>query len=104
MPLNILRRYRNGNQYGRLRGRDKEPKRRVEVLEKEYTTLDKEVDDIDKTQSVVTSKLNTVIENLGKLQQAIDDLRDRPSKRWETIVSALIGAAVTAFIAFILGR
>lgn len=79
-------------------------KRRVEVLEKEYTTLDKEVDDIDKTQSVVTSKLNTVIENLGKLQQAIDDLRDRPSKRWETIVSALIGAAMTAFIAFIFGR
>ena len=79
-------------------------KRRDEVLEKEYTTLDKEVDDIDKTQSVVTSKLNTVIENLGKLQQAIDDLRDRPSKRWETIVSALIGAAVTAFIAFIFGR
>ena len=79
-------------------------KRRVEVLEKEYTTLDKEVDDIDTTPGVVTSKLNTVIETLGKLQQAIDDLKDRPSKRWETIVSALIGAAMTAFIAFIFGR
>ena len=79
-------------------------KRRVELLEKEYTTLNDEVNTIDKTQSVVTSKLNTVIETLGKLQQAIDDLKDRPSKRWETIVSALIGAAVTAFIAFILRR
>lgn len=79
-------------------------KRRVEVLEEEYATLNNEVNAIDKTQSVVTSKLNTVIETLGKLQQAIDDLKDRPSKRWETIVSALIGAAVTAFIAFILGR
>lgn len=79
-------------------------KRRVEVLEEEYATLSNEVNAIDKTQSVVTSKLNTVIETLGKLQQAIDDLKDRPSKRWETIVSALIGAAVTAFIAFILGR
>jgi chromosome segregation ATPase len=79
-------------------------KRRVEVLEEEYAALSNEVNAIDKTQSVVTSKLNTVIETLGKLQQAIDDLKDRPSKRWETIVSALIGAAVTAFIAFILGR
>lgn len=79
-------------------------KRRVEVLEEEYVALSNEVNAIDKTQSVVTSKLNTVIETLGKLQQAIDDLKDRPSKRWETIVSALIGAAVTAFIAFILGR
>lgn len=79
-------------------------KRRVEVLEKEYTALNEEVNAIDKTQGVVTSKLNTVIETLGKLQQAIDDLKDRPSKRWETIMSALIGAAVTTFIAFILGR
>lgn len=77
-------------------------KRRVEALEKEISEVENKAAAAAETQATISTKLNTVIENLGRVQQSIEDLKGRPGRRWETVISALIGAAVTAFIAFIL--
>lgn len=77
-------------------------KKRVSALEKEISTVEDRAADAAQTQTAISTKLNMVIENLGKVQQSIEDLKGRPGRRWETVISALIGAAVTAFIAFIL--
>lgn len=77
-------------------------KKRVSALEKEISTVEDKAADAAQTQTAISTKLNMVIENLGKVQQSIEDLKGRPGRRWETVISALIGAAVTAFIAFIL--
>ena len=77
-------------------------KRRVEVLEKEISEVENKAATAAEAQAAISTKLNTVIENLGRVQQSIEDLKGRPGRRWETIISALIGAAATAFIAFIL--
>ena len=77
-------------------------KRRVEVLEKEISEVENKAAAAAEAQATISTKLNTVIENLGRVQQSIEDLKGRPGRRWETIISALIGAVATAFIAFIL--
>lgn len=79
-------------------------KRRVEALEKEISEVENKAAAAAEAQAAISTKLNTVIENLGRVQQSIEDLKGRPGRRWETVISALIGAAVTAFIAFIFGR
>lgn len=77
-------------------------KKRVSALEREISAVEDRAADAAQTQTAISTKLNMVIENLGKVQQSIEDLKDRPGRRWETVISALIGAAVTAFVAFIL--
>lgn len=77
-------------------------KKRVSALEREISAVEDRAADAAQTQTAISTKLNMVIENLGKVQQSIEDLKGRPGRRWETVISALIGAAVTAFIAFIL--
>lgn len=77
-------------------------KKRVSALEREISAVEDRAADAAQTQTAISTKLNMVIENLGKVQQSIEDLKGRPGRRWETVISALIGAAVTAFVAFIL--
>lgn len=79
-------------------------KRRVEALETELKEVKRDATVLGEAQATIFGKLDMLIKNLSHIQQSIDDLKERPAKRWETVISALIGAAITAFMAFIFRR
>ena len=79
-------------------------KRRVEALETELKEVKRDATVLGEAQATIFGKLDMLIKNLGHIQQSIDDLKERPAKHWETAISALIGAAITAFMAFIFRR
>lgn len=77
-------------------------KHRVEGLEGEVSKVKLDANDLSQAQTAISTKLNMLIESLGRIQQSIDDLKERPGKRWESLIMAIIGALAGAFIAYIL--
>lgn len=50
----------------------------------------------------VTIKLDNILVTLGELKASITQLQSRPGTMWDKLVFALIGAAATAFVSYII--
>lgn len=54
------------------------------------------------TQLAVTSdRYNTIIEKLNNLTSKVSELEQKPGKRWESLVVAVLGTAVGVLVAFL---
>jgi len=67
---------------------------RVENSTTEFTTF----------REVINLKLEMISKNIVELKDAVVELKARPATLWDKVISAVIGAAVTAFIAYIISR
>lgn len=74
---------------------------RIEKCEEDIKTLYSRTNRIDKTQAEVTTKLDNVLVELGKVREAIDALKGRPGKMWDKLIYAIIGAAAAALVSII---
>lgn len=68
--------------------------RKVEISTSEFVTF----------REVINVKLDGISSNLAELKDAVVEMKARPATMWEKLISALIGAAASAFIAYILTR
>ena len=68
--------------------------RRVEASTSELVTF----------REVVNVKLDNISTTLEELKDAVVELKARPASMWEKLISALIGAAASGFVAYILTR
>ena len=50
----------------------------------------------------VTIKLDNILVTLGELKARVMQLQSRPGTMWDKLVFALIGAAATAFVSYII--
>ncbi len=48
------------------------------------------------SQASTNTKLDSLLVTLGELKESVNRLKDRPAAMWEKLVSALLGALVTA--------
>lgn len=68
---------------------------RITALESSYKSLHKRVDKqeaiIDNIRDMVT-EMKSMREDLNKISEKVETLEEKPMKRWEALVSALIGA------------
>lgn len=60
--------------------------------------------ELEKAEAAQEKHFETVNEKLDKLIAWQEDQRDKPGKRWESIVEKAIWAVCAAVIAFLLGR
>lgn len=58
---------------------------------------------IDKSLVATTTTLNNLLALVGELKAAIEALKSRPGNLWEKLVYALIGAAASAAVSYIIG-
>ena len=70
---------------------------RVQKLEKLYTT----VQEIAISVKEIALRQEMTDRNMQKIAEDVSQLKSKPAKMWETLITALIGAAVGAFIAFV---
>ena len=68
--------------------------KRVEVSTGEFQTF----------REVINVKLDAITQNLSELKDAVIMLKSKPAALWEKVVSAIVGAAATGFIAYLIGR
>ena len=88
---------------------------RVDTLEKEFDRyrenssethkeMFRRLGDLEKAEAAQEKHFETVNEKLDKLIEWQENQRDKPGKRWESIVEKAIWAVCAAVIAFLLGR
>lgn len=75
---------------------------RITKCETDIKELYSKTNRIDKTQVEVTTKLDNVLVELGKVREAIDTLKTRPGKMWDKLIYGIIGAAAAALVSIII--
>lgn len=68
--------------------------KKVEMSTSEFVTF----------REVINVKLDGISTNIAELRDAVVELKQRPAALWEKLVSALIGAAVTAVVAYLFSK
>ena len=81
-------------QMGEMRQEIKDITRRLDNLEK----LTESVYDLATSVKVLTERQSTTDDNVQKIAEDVDELKNKPAKRWESLVAALIAGVVGAII------
>ena len=88
---------------------------RVEALKEEVNTyransssthkeLFQRLGDLEKAEAAQEKHFETVNEKLDRLIEWQENQRDKPGRRWESLVEKAVWAVCAAVIAFLLGR
>ena len=75
---------------------------RLVKAEKNIETLFGRTNKFNEEMATVTTKLDNILVTLGELKASVVQLQSRPGTMWDKLVFALIGAAATAFVSFVL--
>lgn len=74
---------------------------RVEALEKDaqnnataHLHFYDKFEAVLRSQAVTEERYNSIMTSVGKIENKIEELGGKPGKRWDTVITALIGAAV----------
>lgn len=62
------------------------------------------VQDISLGVRSLTLEMKQNNEKIDALSHDVDELRQKPAKRWETVVAAVISALVGAFVAYMISK
>ena len=75
---------------------------RIAKCEEDIKTLYSRTNKAEINQAIITEKLDNVLIELGKVREAIDALKARPSKMWDKLIYGIIGAAAAALVSIII--
>lgn len=73
---------------------------RIKKLESENAVLH----ELATSVAVMAEQMKTMNGNVSTLANDVEDLKGKPGKRWEDIVSKVIWAVIAAVVAFLLGK
>ena len=74
---------------------------RLEKAEENISELYAKYNGVDKNLVAVTTTLNNLLTLVGELKASVEALKARPSTMWDKAIFAVIGAAVSALITYI---
>lgn len=78
--------------------------RRLDDHEERLQRVENSTNEFAIFREVINVKLETISKNIVELKEAVIELKQRPAALWEKLVSAIIGAAATALVAYFLTR
>lgn len=73
---------------------------RIKKLEGEHETLQQ----LATSVAVMAEQMKNMNNSVNALTSKVDELEEKPGKRWDSIVDKIIWAVLAAVIAFLLGR
>ncbi|MDO5123655.1 MAG: hypothetical protein Q4D44_03190 [Eubacteriales bacterium] len=77
--------------------RSKSNSRRIEALEEHIERQD----ELIKSVAVMAEKQNEMDKSLGEIKSDIKQIKDKPAKRWDSIVEKALLCVVTGLIGYI---
>ena len=85
----------------------KENDRNVDSIKEIY----KRLSDVEKNQGVTNVNYTNIVDmfkkleaKIEKIEKTIDEIKEKPAKRWEGLSGTIIAVIVTGIITFILGQ
>ena len=73
---------------------------RIKKLEGEHEALQQ----LATSVAVMAEQMKTMNTSVDKLTSKVDELEEKPAKRWDAVVDKIVWAVLAALIAFLLGR
>lgn len=83
-----------------VEGRSRSNTHRLDELERRQDNLD----DLVSTVKVLAVREENVENDVKEIKNDVKSIKDKPGKRWDSIVEKAVWAVVAAVIAFVLGR
>lgn len=84
--------------------------RRIEALEDDvrrnqetHREFHNKFSELDVYKAVATDRQTDIMKTLGKLESKVDEILNKPAKRWEGITTQIITAIVGALIGLLIG-
>lgn len=74
--------------------------RRIDALEAEQ----KDIRDLVTSVALIAQKQESMEQSINHIQRDVEALTEKPAKRWETLVSAIISVVVGALLGYIFSR
>ena len=71
---------------------------RIKKLEEEHEAIHQ----IATSVAVMAEKMDSMNKSLTAMTTKVEDIENRPAKRWESVVSAVIGTLAGAFIGWLM--
>ena len=71
---------------------------RIKKLEGEHVAIHQLATSI----AVMTEKINSMNNTLNSVSEKVEEIENNPAKRWESVVTTIIGALVGAFIGWVM--
>jgi hypothetical protein len=69
----------------------------LKELKNTVDKIDKRVIDLETDKKLQTFQYEQILKTLEELKTDINELKDKPSKRWDLVITGLISAAVAYF-------
>lgn len=102
---------RFGERIGELEARAKVQDVEVKSLQKSIDDMGDDVKEVmaeakemDKQMPVIVTKLDAISESSKAVDADVDELKEKPGKRWDSVVGQVIGLVVAALVGFLLSR
>ena len=73
---------------------------RIKKLESENAVLHQ----LATSVAVMAEQLKTMNQSVSTLTSEVEELKEKPGKRWDSLIGVIIGAVAGAVLAFILGK
>lgn len=86
------------NQLKELKDENKELEKRIIKIETSREKTEFQYEEIMKALNKLTD------ETIPKLMDELDSIKNKPAKRWETVINALISAIVAGVVAFLASK
>ena len=79
-----------------------EVEHRLIKAEEDIETLFKSRNKLNEELATVTTKLDNILVTLGELKASVVQIQSRPGTMWDKLIFAVVGAAATEFVSFIM--
>lgn len=74
---------------------------RIETLEGQIKEVFERLNDRESGPTVLATKLNSVLVTLGEVKQAVEGLKERPSRLWDALIMSGMASAVGVIISLL---
>lgn len=64
----------------------------------------KRFNDVEKAQAISDERYNQILTLVTKIDASVDELKEKPGKKWDSMVIKIIGYVVTAVLAYLLAK
>lgn len=71
---------------------------RIKKLEEEHEAIHQ----IATSVAVMAEKMDSMNKSLTSMSAKVEDIENRPAKRWESMISTIIGTLVGAFVGWLM--
>lgn len=89
---------------------EKFPSSTIELIEMQLKRHEKSIDDLREQirlcqidNATVNAEIKQVLQGITELKDSVSELKEKPSKKWDTVVTTIITSLITGIMGIIIG-